>query len=65
MVEFRCIGHDSRHVCRSLCWRREGGFLCGSLYYSFFFRDGRIRSAPEKISGIKAAAIRKFLAVWK
>ena len=26
MVEFRCIGHDSRHVCRSLCWRRGGGF---------------------------------------
>ena len=26
MVECRWLGHDSRHVCRSLCWRREGGF---------------------------------------
>ena len=38
MVEFKCIGHDSRkqHACRSLCWRREGGFLweeIGSFSY--------------------------------
>ena len=44
MVEFRCIGHDSRRVRRSLCWRREGGFLCDRikvfveyLYFSLIF----------------------------
>ena len=26
MVEFRCIGHDSRHVCRSV-FVASGGFL--------------------------------------
>ena len=26
MVEFRCIGHDSRHVCRSVLVA-SGGFL--------------------------------------
>ena len=31
MVEFKCLGHDSRkqHACRSLCWRRGGGFYVG------------------------------------
>ena len=29
MVVCKCLGHDSRHVCRSLCWRREGGFYIG------------------------------------
>ena len=28
MVEFRCIGHDSRHVCRSVLVAPGGFFVC-------------------------------------
>lgn len=48
MVVCKCLGHDSLMFCRSLCWRRGGGFLCGSLYYSFFFRDGTLASIPQE-----------------
>ena len=31
MVEFRCIGHDSRHVCRSVLVA-SGGFILLGIY---------------------------------
>ena len=33
MVEFRCIGHDSRHVCRSVLVAPGGSFLCAALLF--------------------------------
>lgn len=33
MVEFRCIGHDSRHVCRSVLVAPGGFYFMGTLLF--------------------------------
>ena len=48
MVEFKCLGHDSRHVCRSVLVA-PGGFLLDSDDCMFFAARIRDLSSPEQL----------------
>ena len=61
MVEFRCIGHDSRHVCRSLCWRREGGFFVLGVCGAGRDRRGGCAAALFFLGAVKCFLFGRFL----